>query len=83
MLKYVIENFMSENGEATSMEQKLDNFRMGNNGLFLVMVILFLLVQLYVIQLLWNNVMVKVTKHSKITLWQALGLKVLVSFLVG
>ena len=83
MLKYVIEKFMSGNGEESSMEQKLDNFRMGNNGLFFVMVLLFLLVQIYTIQLLWNNVIVKVTKHSKITLWQAFGLKVLVSFLVG
>ena len=54
-----------------------------NNGLLLVMILLTFLIELYVIQLIWNNVLSKVIKCKQITIWQALSKKILITFLVN
>tara|TARA_B100001093_G_scaffold429711_1_gene425090 strand:- start:28 stop:276 length:249 start_codon:yes stop_codon:yes gene_type:complete len=82
MLKYVMDklfNFGSENVKESFGNMDINN----NNGLLLVMILLTFMIELYVIQLIWNNVLCNVIKCKRITIWQALSIKILITFLVN
>ena len=71
-------NLGSEN-----VKESFGNMDINNNGLLLVMILLTFIIELYVIQLIWNNVLSKVIKCKQITIWQALSIKILITFLVN
>tara|TARA_B100000900_G_C20108473_1_gene524871 strand:- start:101 stop:349 length:249 start_codon:yes stop_codon:yes gene_type:complete len=82
MLKYVMDKLFNLGGE--NVKESFGNMEISeNNGLLLVMILLTFLIELYVIQLIWNNVLSKVINCKQITIWQALSIKVLITFLVN
>lgn len=82
MFKYAVEKFMP-GGPNGSIKESLENMTGDNTFLLFVIMLLVILTEVYIIQLLWNNVLTTVVKCKKITLMQALGIKILVSFLAN
>lgn len=81
MLKYVMDRLYNLGSE--NVKESFGNMDINNNGLLLVMILLTFIIELYVIQLIWNNVLSKVIKCKQITIWQALSIKILITFLVN
>ena len=81
MLKYVMDKLYNLGSE--NVKESFGNMDINNNGLLLVMILLTFMIELYVIQLIWNNVLSKVIKCKQITIWQALSIKILITFLVN
>ena len=81
MLKYVMDRLFNLGSQ--NVKESFGNMDINdNNGLLLVMILLTFIIELYVIQLIWNNVLSKVINCKQITIWQALSIKVLITFLV-
>ena len=82
MLKYVMDRLFNLGSQ--NVKESFGNMDINdNNGLLLVMILLTFIIELYVIQLIWNNVLSKVINCKQITIWQALSIKVLITFLVN